>query len=200
MLAGVAEAAGFSKPVPLSDTVCVEPADESVIVTAAVRTPPALGANTTEMLQLEFMAKLAWHVVLMPKSFAFVPVNWIPVIANAALPEFDKETICDAETARTEMLPKFKLLNDKEAAGTPIPTPASATVCGRFDADPVRVRAATRLPGADGKKVTEIVHPAPGAIAAEQPLLAEKSDGFAPAIEMADTERFPFPVFVTSRF
>ena len=55
--AGLNKATPALTPVPLSGTLCGEPAVESVTSSAAVRVPAAVGVNVTEVVQCAPAAK-----------------------------------------------------------------------------------------------------------------------------------------------
>src|SRR6266536_774906 len=81
-----------------------------------------------------------------------------------------------------------------------MPTPDSATACRLLGALSVIETLAVRLPPVAGAKVTEIVQDALGlsvAGAVGQLLLSAKSEGFAPAIAIAEIVRGPAPLLVS---
>jgi hypothetical protein len=75
-----------------------------------------------------------------------------------AVPGFESDTVWAAPTLPTDILPKFKLLTDREAPGTVLaPVPVSATDCGELAIESVMINVALRGPVAVGKNVTDIV-------------------------------------------
>src|SRR4051794_30128285 len=92
-------------------------------------------------------------------------------------------------------LPKSTLLGVNLIFGTPIPLPASETLCGEPGALSVRVSVAARAPPAVGLKATLNVHVSPAATLAQDPDFL-KSPGWSPAIELALIVSVPVPVFV----
>src|SRR5947199_376563 len=83
---------GAAVAVPERVTVCGLPAALSVMVTAPVRAPVAVGVNVTVMAQFAPAASDAPQVVVRAKS----PVAAMPVMLNAALPVFESVTVCAA--------------------------------------------------------------------------------------------------------
>src|SRR5271169_5545270 len=73
-------------PVPVRVTVCGDPAALSVMVTDALRAPPTVGVNVTEMLQFPPATTLTPHVLVCPKSPALVPVTAMLVIVRVPVP------------------------------------------------------------------------------------------------------------------
>ena len=73
-------------PVPVRFTLCGLPAASSVMVTAAVRVPLALGVKVTLIVQLEPAATLDAQLLVCAKSLPFVPVMAILVMLSVALP------------------------------------------------------------------------------------------------------------------
>src|SRR5438132_13846076 len=69
-------------PIPLSVTFCGLPAALSLMLSAAVRIPDAVGLNVTLMLQLEPTASELPHVWDCEKSTALVPVIDMLVMVN----------------------------------------------------------------------------------------------------------------------
>ena len=81
--------------VPDSETLCGLLAALSVIWTAAVRAPEAVGANVTEIVQLAFTASVAGdtgQVLVCAKSAAFAPVTATLEMVSGAAPELVKVT------------------------------------------------------------------------------------------------------------
>ena len=80
-------------PVPERATVWGLPAASSATERVAVRAPPPLGVNVTLIVQLAPAARVAPHVVVFAKLFAFVPEIEIPEMAIGALPVFESVTV-----------------------------------------------------------------------------------------------------------
>ena len=114
-------------PVPERATVCGLPAASSATERVAVRAPPPLGVNVTLIVQLAPAARVAPHVVVLAKLFAFVPVIVIPVMAIAALPVFDSVTLRAALVTFTSWFPNASDVGDRLATGL-VPVPERATV------------------------------------------------------------------------
>jgi hypothetical protein len=68
----------------------------SVIVTAALRAPVAVGVNVTLILQLAPAARLVPQVFVWLKSPLFVPVMAMLVMPSAAVPVLERVTACAA--------------------------------------------------------------------------------------------------------
>lgn len=166
MLDGVSVTAPAAPaPVPVSGTLCGLVAALSLIVTPAVRLPPAAGEKVTEIVQVAFRASvdgLSGHVVVRAKSAAFVPVIAMLVIVNTVVPEFVSVVDLAALVVPTPWEAKARLVGLNVTAGL-IPVPLSATLCGLPAALSVTVRVAGRLPVAVGLNVTEMVQVEPGA-------------------------------------
>jgi hypothetical protein len=79
-----------AESVPVSATVCGEPLALSVMVTAPVRAPPAVGVKVTEILQFAPAATLEPQVLDSAKS----PDAAIEVMLKAARPELVSVTDC----------------------------------------------------------------------------------------------------------
>ena len=71
---------------PLKGTDCGLPPALSAMVTAALRAPDAVGVNVTLMVQLLPALTDVPHVVVWPKSPAFVPVIVMLTPASVAVP------------------------------------------------------------------------------------------------------------------
>ena len=76
-------------PVPVTVTLCGEPAALSAMATEADRLPAAEGLKVTETVQLAAAAMLAAQVFVWLKSAAFVPVIATLLMDSAALPELE---------------------------------------------------------------------------------------------------------------
>ena len=109
-------------PVPLRLTVCGLPAALSLIVTAAVLVPRAVGVNRTLIVQLELAARLAPHVVVREKSPLFAPVIVMLAIVKTALPVLVTVTDWAALVVPTTRLPKEREVGETlTAAAAPVP-------------------------------------------------------------------------------
>jgi len=91
-----AQGAPFSHcPVPVKAMLCGEPAALSVIVTAAVSAPVAVGAKCPWIEQLAPTARLVPQLLAKTNEDALVPVTAMLVIVNAAAPVLVIVTDCD---------------------------------------------------------------------------------------------------------
>jgi hypothetical protein len=80
-------------PVPLSETVCGEPAALSLTLSVAAKLPPVEGTKVTEILQLPPAASVDWHVVVSVNAEdAAPPPIEMPIPVRLALPGFDRVT------------------------------------------------------------------------------------------------------------
>src|SRR5437588_856837 len=86
---GATGGGGGAAPVPVSVMMCGVPAELSVMVTAPLRGPSAVGVKVMPMAQLAPAASDAAQVVVRAKS----PVAAIPVIVSAALPVLESVTV-----------------------------------------------------------------------------------------------------------
>jgi len=110
-------------PVPFRLTMCGLPAASSVIVTAPVRIPVAVGVNLTLILQLDPAVSDEPHVVVSEKS----PLTAMLVIFSAAVPVFFNVTLCDALVVPTLREPKLKLVGERLTTGA-VPVPVRLTI------------------------------------------------------------------------
>src|SRR5436305_136269 len=88
----LAAGVGAAVPAPESVTLCGLPAALSVIVTAPVRVPVAVGVNVRLMAQFAPAASDVPQVVVCAKS----PMAAMPVMVRAVLPVFESVTVCAA--------------------------------------------------------------------------------------------------------
>ena len=127
---------GGTRPVPLSAMLCGDPATLSVIVTAAVNAPTAVGAKCPWIVQVAPAARLDPQLLPNTKDEAPAPVTAMLVIDNADSPLLVSTTYCDALAAPTVSLPNERLFADNETpgggfsasviiSGTAIPLPVS---------------------------------------------------------------------------
>lgn len=82
-------------PVPLRSTTWVPGASE-VIVRLPVRSPLAVGANLTSIVQLKLAPRVAAQLLVGMKSPLFVPVMVTPEIFSVAVPLLVRVTACGA--------------------------------------------------------------------------------------------------------
>ncbi len=80
-------------PVPLSEIVCGLVGSESLIVTAAARSPMALGLKLTLMVQFEPAVRVWPQVVDSIKSPGFSPASIILFIASPTPPVLASVTV-----------------------------------------------------------------------------------------------------------
>ena len=122
---------GTPRPVPLSDTVCVDPAVPlalSVNVRVADRDPVALGVKLTVIKQFDPAARDPLHVLVSLKSPAFVPVMVVLVIESGPVPPFVRVNAGLLTVVLTGVLLKTSLVVDSAACGIPVPVPLSDTL------------------------------------------------------------------------
>lgn len=139
-------------PVPLSVMVCGEPAALSVMVTAAVCAPVAVGAKCPWMVQLAPTVRLAPQVLAKTNEEASVPVSAMLVIVKVAVPVLVMVTDCDALVEPTMVAGNARLAAENVTGPDCNPVPVSAMVCGDVAALSVRVTAAVRAPVTAGAK------------------------------------------------
>jgi hypothetical protein len=109
-------------PVPVRLTAWGLPLALSVIVTAALRAPVAVGLNVTLMVQLAAAATLVPQVLVWLKSPLFVPVMAMLVMLSAAVPVFERVTACAVLLVLTNWLLNVSDAGDRPTAGaTPVP-------------------------------------------------------------------------------
>lgn len=100
-------------PPPLSATVCGEPLALSVIASAPVRLPAAVGVKVTEMVQLALAVTLVPQVFVWAKS----PDATIDVMTRAAVPELVSVTVCAALVIPSTCEAKVRLVGESVTAG-----------------------------------------------------------------------------------
>jgi len=150
-------------PVPDRLMVCGLFRALSVIVTAPVRVPIAVGVKVTVIVQFAPGATEAPQVVVFAKS----PVAVILVMSSVPLPVFVSVTDCAALVVPTRTLPNLRLVVERPTTGAR-PVPVRLTDCGLPDALSVIVIAPVRVPEAFGVNVTLMVQLVPGFIVALQ--------------------------------
>jgi hypothetical protein len=132
--------------------MCGLPAALSVIVTAPVRVPVAVGVNLTLILQLDPTVTDEPHVLVREKS----PLAAMLLIFSAAVPVFFNVTLFEGLVVPTVCEPKLKVVDDRLTTGS-VPMPVRLTVCGLPLALSVMVIAPVRVPVAVGVNVTLMV-------------------------------------------
>jgi hypothetical protein len=75
--------------------LCGDPEALSVMVTAAVRAPVAVGVKCPWMVQLAPIARLDPQLFANTNEEAFVPVTAMLVMASVELPVFVNVTLCE---------------------------------------------------------------------------------------------------------
>ena len=142
---------GGTTPVPLNEMVCGEPAALSVMVTAAVIAPPAVGSKCPWIVQFAPTARLVPQLFANTNDEALAPATAMLEMDTLALPVFVTVTDCDSLEAPTFTEPKERLLSDSVigAAGSK-PVPLNAMLCGDPAALSVIVTAAVIAPWAVG--------------------------------------------------
>ena len=158
----------------------------SITCRLALREPAAVGANVTEMEQVDPAARVAPQVVVSEKSPAFVPPMTICEMLSGPVPLLLLTvTVCAAVVVPMPVVAKVRLAGVTLAAGTPTPVPLSATVCVvPLPALSVTVSVALRLPMAAGVNVTEMVQLPPMATEPAQLLLVANDDALVPLMAM----------------
>ena len=109
----VADRVTGTTPVPLKAMVCGDPVALSVIVTAAVIAPAAVGWKCPWMVQFAPTARLVPQVLAKTNWFALVPVIAMLLIVNNALPELVMVTDCEALEAPTVVEPNAMLVAER---------------------------------------------------------------------------------------
>src|SRR5437870_4396548 len=114
-------------PLPLRLICCGLPAALSVIETAAVLEPVAVGLNVTLMAQLAPAATVLPQLLVWVKSPPLVPVMPMAEMVSGAVPEFVRVTVFGAVVVPTVTLPKLRFVADRVTAGA-IPVPVRLTL------------------------------------------------------------------------
>jgi hypothetical protein len=202
-LAGVRLTAG-AVPTPLSAMVCGLFGALSVIETLALRLPVAVGAKSTEIVQLAFAARVAGLMgqsLFCAKSPALVPVTPMIPIAKGALPEFVSVEVSTALVVPTRCDPKLRVPGLRPTAGAvAAPTPLRPRLCGLSPASSPMLTLAVLDPVAVGANRTEIVHVAFTASVAGlsgQSPVCSKSLASAPTTAMPVMARAAVPEFLS---
>lgn len=180
---------------------CGLPAALSVMVTAPVRVPVAVGVNVTLMVQLPLLAATELpQLLLCAKSPLFAPVTPMFVMLNVAFPVFVSVTDCDPLVVFSVWLAnvRFGLETVTTGAGAPAPVPPSAMDCGLPPALSVMVTDPVRVPVALGVNVTVIVQfPLFAATVLPQLFVWAKSPLFAPVTPMLEMFSVALPALVS---
>src|SRR5437899_2408587 len=175
-------------PVPVRLMVCGLPAMLSVIVTAPVRMPVAVGVNVTLMVQLAPAATDVPQVLVCMKS----PLATMLVTLSATFPVLFSVTDCAALVER-----KCRFLNARQFGETltPVasPVPVRLTDCGLPAALSVMLIAPVRLPSFPTRRSSDLVQLAPAATDVPQVLVCMKS----PLATMLVTLSAAVPVLVS---
>ena len=132
----------------------------SVIVTAAVRDPIALGLNVTLIVQLPLLAATEFpQLFVCAKSPVLAPVTPMFVMLSDALPVLVSVTDCELLVVFNVWLANVRLELERFTAGAeaPAPVPLRLMDCGLPEALSVMVTDAKREPAAVGVKVTLMV-------------------------------------------
>src|ERR1700680_3623227 len=128
---------------------CGLSAASSVMVTAPLRGPVAVGLNFTLIVQLAPGATLPPQVCVREKS----PLATMLEIARFVVPVFCNVMVCAALVVPTVCGPNFRL-EEESLAIEFVPLPERFTDCGDPPALSVIVNLPVRLPVAVGVKVT----------------------------------------------
>ncbi len=115
-------------PAPVSETLCGLFEALSVMVSAPVREPLAVGVKVTLTVQLELAATLVPQLLVCAKS----PLAVMLETLAAAVPVFDTMTGCDALLLPSTCAEKVSVLVDTAMTGA-VPVPVSETLCGLFE-------------------------------------------------------------------
>ena len=170
-------------PVPESATVWGLFPAVSVNVSVAARLPETEGVNATATMQLADVARLnPQALALITKSEELVPDTAMLAMLIADGPPLVSVTVWTVLVEPTDVAGNIRLEGVIVAVATGVvPSPESATVWGLFPAVSVNVRAAARLPEAEGVNVTVIAQFAEAAIVDPHALLVRaKSEEAAP--------------------
>src|SRR5437763_12598789 len=171
MLPAVSETAGTGVvAVPFSVMLCGLPDALSVTLRLALRLPPAVGLNVTEIVQFTFGASVLGpigHVVVCAKSPGLPPASPTLLIVRGAVPVLVTVAVCAALAVPTSCDPNVRLVGARLTAGVGVvPVPLSVTACGLFVALSVIRTLAPRAPAAVGVRLRERLHFALAASAA----------------------------------
>jgi hypothetical protein len=126
------DTAGTATPTPLNRIECGDPAALSVMATVALRLPPAVGLNVTEMLHWAPAASDAPQVVVFVKSVALTPPMEMPLIASEPVPELVKVTGWAPLAVPTFWLAKVSDVELRDTAGVPLDGAVTLMVASVF--------------------------------------------------------------------
>lgn len=153
-----------SVPTPLRLTVWVLPATPlllSVMVSAPVRVPLAVGVKVTLIMQLAPAARLPPQLLVWAKS----PLVAMLEMVSGPVPVLERVTFCAALAVPRFWLPKLRVPGETLTAGA-VPVPLRLTVWVLPLVPPlssVKVKVPVRGPAEAGVKVTDSVQLAPTA-------------------------------------
>ena len=116
-------------PVPVRFTVCGLFSASSVMLSAAVRVPLALGVKETLIVQFPPAETLLPQVLVWLKSPLFVPVKPMLLIVRAELRLFVKVTICGELVVPTTCEAKVRLVGETETPPQPGRVKLARRVC-----------------------------------------------------------------------
>ncbi len=171
---------------PVSVTTCGLFVAESVKLSVADRFPDSVGANATLAVQLAEAASVVPHVLEeILKSPGFVPPSAILLMFKVVVPLFVSVAAFAAPTLPIVTETQLIVVGLADALPDVVaaPVPVSATVCGLFVAESVKLSVAVRAPDAVGLKTTEAEQLAAAARLAPQLLVGIlKSPAFVPVI------------------
>lgn len=163
----------------------------SVIVSAPVRAPDAVGLKVTEMEQLAPETTFEPHVFVSAKS----PEAFIDAMLRADPPELVSVTACAGLAVPCVWDAKVRVVGETVTLLDEMPAPVSETVWGEPEALSVIVREPERVPAAVGVNVTEMVQLVPEARLEPQFWVSAKSP--EAAIDVMDSAVEPAFVNVT---
>jgi hypothetical protein len=133
-------------PVPLRETICGLPGALSVMLSAAVRVPDAVGLNLTLMLQLAPAGSELPQVWVCTKSPALVPVIAMLLMVKLAVPVLLSVTIFGALVVPINWAEKVRRVGDKVAFGREITVVSlNAMLRGLLTNRPLPKRCRSRL-------------------------------------------------------
>jgi hypothetical protein len=178
--------------------VCGEVLALSVMVTAAVTAPAAVGAKCPWIVQFAPTARLVPQLLANTNSDALAPVTAMLVMDKAAVPVLVMVTDCDPLDVSTVVDPNDKLVADRVTGGAR-PVPLKAMLCGEVEALSVMAMAAFNAPVVAGAKCPWIVQLAPTARLVPQLFANTNEVAPAPVTAMLviDTAAVPLLVMVT---
>jgi len=183
-------------PVPLRDTLCEAVAALSERVSEALSAPTATGANVTEIVQLDSIARLAGQVVLSVKEAAPVPEMAMEESVKAFVPVFLRVRDCTAAANPSIVPAKESAEADRLTTGTGVsPVPLRASAWGEAGALSATSMAAVSVPAATGLNPTLIVQDEPTARVAAQVVLEVNELALAPTMAMLEMASAAVPEF-----